>query len=132
MFFLPIEDEAERAMKFQANDPPRAFRVGKAGGIALKDCGSVHLAPDEQVTFRTDGETPTAFDVTRKDFGYYASNSLNGTLPRQGLRPALCVNVEFGLLYMLFVETGKENAYHAYLDAEGMKHLKWLDGSEPP
>lgn len=118
-------------MKFEANDPPRAFRVGKAREIELKDFGSVHLDPNEQVTFRTDGEAPTAFDVTRKGFGYYASNSLNGTLPRQGLRPALCRNEEYGLLYVLFVEIGKEEAYRAYLDAEGMAHLAWLDAVDP-
>lgn len=118
-------------MKFQANNPPRAFRVGKQGEIQLRDCGSVRLDTDEQVTFRTDGEIPTAFDVTRKDFGYYASNSLNGTLPRQGLRPALCRNEEFGLLYVLFVDIGKEEAYRAYLGAEGMAHLAWLDTLDP-
>lgn len=118
-------------MKFVENSPPRVFQVGKAGEIDLKDCGSVHLEPDEQVTFRSEDPTPSAFDVTRKDFGYYASNSLNGTLPRQGLRPALCRNDAHGLLYLLFVETGKEAAYKAYIDAEGMSHLAWVEEIDP-
>ncbi|MEQ8442998.1 MAG: hypothetical protein RIM33_14810 [Alphaproteobacteria bacterium] len=111
-------------MQFTKTDPPRRFRVGADGAIELADCGSVHLAPDEQVTFRTE---TTAFDVTRKSFGYYASNSLNGTLPRQGLRPALCRNIAHGLLYLLLVEVGKEDDFRAYLAAEGMEHLTWLD-----
>ena len=119
-------------MDFVERDPPRRFTVGATRQIELSDCGTVHLDVDEQVTFHTvsdpsqDG-TETAFDVTRKSFGYYASNSLNGTLPRQGLRPALCRNEAHGLLYMLFVEKGKEAEYAAYLDAEGMVHLGWLD-----
>ncbi len=114
-------------MEFQAKSPPRAFRVGSAGTVTLKDCGSVHLEPDEQVTFRSDGPVATAFDVTRKSWGYYASNSLNGTLPRQGLRPALCRNHSMGLLYMLFVEIGQEADYRRYLSDEGMEHLTWMD-----
>lgn len=118
-------------MKFDEIAPPRSFQVGKEGEITLQDCGSVFLAPDEQVTFRTEGPQPSAFDVTRKDFGYYASNSLNGSLPRQGLRPALCRNEAHGLLYLLFVEIGKEEAYKAYIDAEGMSHLAWVDEINP-
>ncbi|MDW3208207.1 MAG: hypothetical protein R8L07_21950 [Alphaproteobacteria bacterium] len=118
-------------MKFDIQDPPRPFRVGAKGDIELLDCGTVRLAPDEQVTFRTDNRGATAFDVTRKEFGYYASNSLNGTLPRQGLRAALCRNDAHGLLYMLFVEKGKENQYRSYLDAEGMSHLGWMDELDP-
>ncbi|NMM42917.1 hypothetical protein HH303_00400 [Rhodospirillaceae bacterium KN72] len=115
-------------MDFVKRDPPRRFTVGAAGQIELSDCGTVRLDADEQVTFHSvSGGTETAFDVTRKSFGYYASNSLNGTLPRQGLRPALCRNEAHGLLYMLFVEKGKEADYAAYLDAEGMVHLGWLD-----
>lgn len=114
-------------MKFDAKDPPRAFRVGATGDIELLDCGTVWLAPDEQVTFQTDNRGTTAFDVTRKAFGYYASNSLNGTLPRQGLRAALCRNDSHGLLYMLYVELGKEDLYRAYIAAEGMSHLGWMD-----
>ncbi|MEQ8828764.1 MAG: hypothetical protein RLW87_03065 [Alphaproteobacteria bacterium] len=118
-------------MKFDAKQPPRAFRVGAEGEIELLDCGTVWLAPDEQVTFRTDNRAATAFDVTRKEFGYYAANSLNGTLPRQGLRAALCRNDAHSLLYMLFVEDGKEDQYRAYLDAEGMTHLGWMDELDP-
>jgi len=111
-------------MEFNPLDPPRQFRVGKDGAVELSDCGSVHLDADEQVTFRA-GDT--AFDVTRKSFGYYAANSLNGTLPRQGLRPALCRNTEHDLLFLLLVETGKEADYRRYLSDEGMEHVRWLD-----
>ena len=118
-------------MDLEIKDPPRTFRVGAGEAIMLRDCGSVRLTPDEQLTFRGADGAETAFDVTRKDFGYYAANSLNATLPRQGLRPALCRNDAHALLYMLFVEQGKEDAYRAYLAAHGMTHLIWLDRMDP-
>jgi len=114
-------------MTFSPKNPPRRFHVGQDGEIELQDCGSVHLAPNQQVTFRTEGQKQTAFDVTRKDFGYYASNSLNGTLPRQGLRPALCKNTNHALLYLLLVETGKEAEFLHYLAQTGMVLIAWMD-----
>ncbi len=114
-------------MTFSPNIPPRRFHVGQDGEIELQDCGSVHLAPNQQVTFQAEGQTQTAFDVTRKDFGYYACNSLNGTLPRQGLRPALCKNTDHALLYLLLVEAGKEPEFLHYLAQTGMVLIAWMD-----
>ncbi|MCR9221866.1 MAG: hypothetical protein NXI21_16700 [Alphaproteobacteria bacterium] len=108
-------------------DPPRRFRVGRDGAIELSECARIALQPDEQVTFTTPagGE----YDVARKDWGFYATPSLNGRLPAHGLRPALCANAA-GQLYLLLVETGCEEAFHAYLDGEAMRVLLWLDGPE--
>jgi hypothetical protein len=117
-------------MKFTEKSPPRMFSVGKAGQVTLRDCGNVILDSDEQVTFHNP-DSGSRFDVTRKSFGYYAANSLNGTLIRQGLRPALCRNQETGLIFLLLVEAGKEEDYHGYLTAEAMIHLFWLDGELP-
>ena len=40
-------------MKFDPKDPPRRFTVGNAVKFEMADCGTVELAPDEQVTFAT-------------------------------------------------------------------------------
>ncbi|MDF1748737.1 MAG: hypothetical protein P1V34_07680 [Alphaproteobacteria bacterium] len=114
-------------MTFEPKDPPRLFHVGDKGQIELQDCGSVYLAPDQQVTFRSTGQNQTAFDVTRKDFGYYVCNSMNGTLPRQGLRPALCRNTAHKLLYLLLVEPEHQAAFMRYLSQTGMELIAWID-----
>jgi hypothetical protein len=114
-------------MEFEPEEPPRRFTVGEGGRVTLADCGTVRLAPEELVTFRTES---SAFDVTRKSFGYYALNSLNATLPRQGLRPALCANAG-GQTFLLLVEPAAEGDYRAYLAGEGMRHLVWLDRTPP-
>ncbi|MBP5855601.1 hypothetical protein KAJ83_01160 [Marivibrio halodurans] len=114
-------------MEIDRKNPPRRFTVGREGGITIADCAAIALSPDEQVTFTTPagGE----YDVARKAWGFYATPSLNGRLPAHGLRPALCVNA-VGRLYLLLREDGREGAFEAYLEAEGMRVLVWLDDPE--
>lgn len=114
-------------MEFTQKTPPRRFRVGADGAIEMADCGSLALAPDEQVTFTTPagGE----FDVARKAWGFYATPSLNGRLPAHGLKPALCRNPA-GQLYLLLVETGQEAAFERYLAEQEMEVLCWLDAPD--
>lgn len=111
-------------MKIDHKTPPRRFTVGRARDIEIADCAAIALAPDEQVTFTTPagGE----YDVARKSWGFYATPSLNGRLPAHGLRPALCANAA-GQCYLLLVETGAEADFQAYLAAEAMRVVLWLD-----
>ena len=104
-------------------DPPRMFPVGVREVIHLKDCGRVTLEPNEQVTFVT--ESGTEYDVVRKSWGYYATPSLNARLPSFGLKPALVRSGE--RLYLLLVESVKEEEFHAYIERQGMEVLAWLD-----
>jgi hypothetical protein len=115
-------------MDIERIDPPRRFTVGRRQDIELSDCARIALVPDEQVTFTTPagGE----LDVARKAWGFYATPSLNARLPTHGLRPALCANAG-GQTYLLLVEAGSEVAFKTYLEAEEMRILAWLDGSEP-
>lgn len=111
-------------MKVMRNSPPRTFAVGQTGNITLSDMGFVVLDRDEQLTFVT--EAGTEFDVVRKNFGYYATPSLNRRLPSKGLRPALTRN-EAGRFYILLVEIGKESQFESYLKAEEQTLVAWLD-----
>ena len=121
-------------MKVSATEPPREFTVGRDRSITLRDTGAITLEENELVTFHTSDKGPkggpTKFDVTRTPFGYYATNSLNGTLPANGLRPALARNSESQRLFLLLVEPAKIETYKAYLAAEAMDHLGWLDTLE--
>jgi len=123
---LHIEDDPA-VMDIQKSDPPRRFTVGRDQALTLTDCAHIALDPDEQVTFTTPagGEV----DVCRKDWGFYATPSLNGRLPAHGLKPALCANAG-GQLYLLLVETGQEAAFEAYLRDEEMRAIAWLDAPD--
>ena len=92
-------------MKFKPKQPPREYEVGFDKKGTIRDCGTMHLAPDEQITFVT--EDGNEYDVTRKDWGFYAGPSLNGRLAGFNLRAVLLKN-RIGRYFVLLVEKGKE------------------------
>jgi hypothetical protein len=112
-------------MKFVPIEPPRRFQVSGAGlSLTLSDCGRLHLAPDEQVTFVSEGGAE--YDVTRKDWGFYATPSTNGRLRAFGLRTALVLSGK-GRLFVMLVESGKETAFLKYVEQDRQRLLCWLD-----
>lgn len=114
-------------MKFIPKNPPRRFQVGNAVKFELKDCGELHLDADEQVTLRTarGGE----YDVARKDWGFYATPSLNGRLEQFGLRGVLIRNRTTGRYFILLVERGQEPSFDLYMAQEGLEVIAWLDST---
>lgn len=113
-------------MRVDLKKPPRRFAVGD-GTLQLAHVADVALDWDEMVTFVTD--QGTEFDVVRKDWGYYATPSLNGRLPDKGLRPVLCASGD--RLYLLLCEAGREADFADYLAGQKMRALRWLDTAHP-
>lgn len=114
-------------MKFAPKNPPRRFAVGNAAKFDMKDCGSVALEADEQLTFTTEGGAE--YDVARKDWGFYATPSLNGRLEQFSLRGVLIKNRGTGRYFVLLVEKGREPAFDAYCEQENLAVIAWLDSS---
>jgi hypothetical protein len=114
-------------MKFEPKEPPREFEVGFDNKGTIRDCGSMFLEPDEQITFKTiDGKE---YDLTRKDWGFYAAPSLNGRLANFGLRAVLVRN-RIDRFFLLLVERGKEDVFDRYVAGEPLKIVAWLDSTE--
>jgi len=111
-------------MKIIRNDPPREFEVGFDKKGVIKDCGSVLLSPDEQVTLKTDAGAE--YDVTRKSWGFYATPSTNGRLSSFGLRTVLVKN-RIKRYFVLLVEKGHEKEFQEYIDQEPLDIVAWLD-----
>jgi hypothetical protein len=118
-------------MKFDLKVEPRAFWVGRNKTICINDLGDVHLAPNEQVTFVTD--SGARFDFARKNWGYYATPSVNARLTNEGFKTALVEN-EQGRIYVMAVEVSQLEEFHRYCEAERQKVRCWLDeiGSDEP
>ncbi|MDX2252296.1 MAG: hypothetical protein NW202_08420 [Nitrospira sp.] len=114
-------------MKFLPKDPPRRFPVGNRVKFDMKDCGTVALDADEQVTLVT--ESGAEYDVARKDWGFYATPSLNGRLEQFGLRGVLIKNRGTGRYFVLLVERDCEPSFDAYCEQENLAVITWLDNT---
>ncbi len=114
-------------MKFKETIPPRSFEVGRGEPIEIVDCAQVELAPNEQITLKT--ESGSEYDIVRKSWGYYATPSLNGRLKSFGLKTALVKSFS-SKFYILLVEIGKEKEFQKYLKMEELTIVCWLDNDE--
>ncbi len=111
-------------LKINTTNKPREFKVGLDQSIVLKDCAEIELNPNEQITFKA--EAGAEYDVCRKDWGYYATPSINDRLKRCGFKTALVKNAK-GQIYIMIVEKDKISGFDAYLKAENNVVEKWLD-----
>ena len=114
-------------MKFDEKRPPRVFKVGNIEKFPMRDCGTLRLEPDEQVTFVT--ESGAEYDLARKDWGFYATPSLNGRLASFGLCAVLVKNPS-GRYFVLLVERGKQSEFAAYVKSEQLTIVCWMDSDD--
>jgi len=114
-------------VKIIEKNPARSFKVGKYQDISLNDMGEIYLAPNEQVTFMTADQKE--YDVCRKEWGYYATPSMNDRLRRFGFKTALVRNAK-GQVYIMIVEENKMDLFNKYIAQEDNYVMKWLDKEE--
>lgn len=109
-------------MKIDIKETPREFKAKK---FTIRDYGKIFLDSDEMVSFVTkDGKE---FDFTAKNWGFYATPSMNSRLTNQGFKTALVVN-ENNQLYIMAVEKDKLIEFFEYLkDEQDNRVLCWLD-----
>ena len=99
----------------------RNFVVGLSN-IKLKDCGSIYLKKNNQVTFRY---KKSEYDVCKKEWGYYATPSINGRLKKFGFKTFLTMN-KFKMIYINLVHKNKEKQFKKYIKLEKSKIVKDL------
>ena len=92
------------------------------------DCASIQLSANEQITLLTD--SGAEYDVTRKEWGYYATPSLNGRLSGFQLRAVLVRSEVTGRYFVLIVESLKLQQFIDYIQLEQMVIVHWLDNSD--
>ena len=111
-------------MKIKENNPKREFYVGENKDIIIKDCGKINLDSNELITFITDDKKE--YDVVRKDWGFYATPSMNKRLVDYRFKTALVKNKN-GMYYIMIVEKDKIDSFNKYLDEENNQIIQWLD-----
>jgi hypothetical protein len=119
--------EPSLAMKIDIKDPPRSYECGFEVKRTIQDCARLQLSENEQITLVS--SSGSEYDITRKDFGYYATPSTNGRLLRLGLRTVIARN-RIDQLFVLLVEFGREDKFETYLQEEQMTLVCWLDKDE--
>jgi len=112
-------------MKLKLNNPPRVFTVGRNEKFDVKDCAHIELDANDQVTFVT--ESGSEYDVARKEWGFYATPSLNSRLPNFNLRAVLIKNIPSKKYYLILVERGKEKEFKSYMKVHEYIVVCWLD-----
>ena len=109
-------------MKSELKEEPRKFGVK---GHEVKDFGKIFLDPNEMISFSTQGGKE--YDFVAKEWGFYASPSVNSRLSKEGFKTALVVN-ESNQLYVMAVEEEKINIFKIYLkNNQDNRLICWLD-----
>lgn len=102
---------------------PRVYTVGKNKNISISDLGKIHLKSDEQLTFIT--ENKNEYDFCRKEWGFYATPSINSRLKNENFLTALVSN-ENNRIYIMVVEKSKMKKFRAYLKSENQTIVAWF------
>ncbi|MCG9884933.1 MAG: hypothetical protein MH825_05040 [Cyanobacteria bacterium] len=111
-------------MQIHLRECSRTFTVGKNHNIEIRDLGDIHLEPNEQISFVT--ESGCRYDFVAKDWGFYATPSINGRLKNEGFKTALVQNSQ-GKVYIMVVEEIQLQLFQEYCSNENQKLLAWLD-----
>ncbi len=106
-------------MKIKLNKKPRKFKVGFKK-ITLKDFGKIYLNNDEQLTF---SKNKSEYDIVKKNWGYYATPSVNKRLKKFHFRTFLTQNTN-KLIFIMLVHKEKINGFKTYLKDEKIKIIK--------
>ncbi|MDA7604044.1 hypothetical protein N8724_01440 [Candidatus Pelagibacter sp.] len=100
----------------------RKFKVG-ISNIILKEVAKISLKKNEIVTF-CDGEIE--YDVVKKNWGYYATPSINSRLLKFGLKTCIIKSKVTKNIFITLVQNNKKKEFNKYLKDERCKVIKWL------
>ena len=99
----------------------RIFEVGITK-IKIKDCGSIKLKNNNQITLKS---KKSEYDICKKDWGYYATPSINSRLKNFGFRTFLVSNA-FKRTYIFLVHKNKIRLFRNYIKKEKIFIVKEL------
>jgi len=114
-------------MKIIKTKPVRVFEVGHKKKNKIFATADIYLDHDEQVTFFSDSKE---FDICKKDWGFYATPSLNGRLKKFGWKSYLCKSKLTNRYYVHLVDPSMNSTYKKYLANEEMIIILELHNTE--
>jgi len=106
-------------MKIKINKKARKFTVG-IKKTTLKNFGKIYLNNNEQITFI---KKKSEFDIVKKNWGYYATPSVNKRLKKFNFRTFLTKN-SFKSIFIMIVHKEKIKEFKKYLNEDKIKIIK--------
>ena len=116
-------------MLFTERIPPRVFSASSDESEATRDCGTLALSANEQVTFAESVSGADHTDVTRKEWGYYLTRSCNDYQARNGWRTAIIRNGA-GRTYVVMVALEEMAGFDRFLVDTDHSVALWVDELE--
>lgn len=110
-------------MKTFIKKKPRKYKVGVADKIIIKDFGKIKLDKNEQISFVGNNGL---FDFCKKDWGFYATPSINKRLHNNKFQTYLVKNI-YNNIYLWVVENNKKKLFLKYLNEENHEIIIRLD-----
>lgn len=110
-------------MKTFIKKKPRKYKVGVADKIIIKDFGKIKLNNNEQISFVGN---KGLFDFCKKDWGFYATPSINKRLHNNKFQTFLVKNI-YNNIYLWVVENNKKKLFLKYLNDENHEIIIRLD-----
>lgn len=110
-------------MKILKKKKPRKFEVSTGPKkIYIKHCADIYLKKNEQITLKNFDKE---YDIVKKDWGFYATPSINDRLKRFGFRTFIVKN-SHNKIYIFLVDKKKILKFKKYCKIENQKILKEL------
>ena len=101
----------------------RKFKVGfKENSLIITHIADIKLKDNELVNFKF-GKYD--YNLVKKNWGFYATPSINSRLKREGFKTALVEN-SFSDTYIMLVHKLKINKFKKYCKDHKQKIVKWL------
>lgn len=102
----------------------RVFAVGSGKNLLkIKHVADIKLNDDEQITIKYQKSN---YDFVKKNWGFYATPSINYRLKKEGFKTALVKNLQ-NRVYLMVVHKKKMLIFKKYCKYHKQKIVQWLD-----
>ena len=109
-------------MKLEKED--RKFKGSGTDDSLTTDCGRLYLESNEMITLvNLHGKE---YDVCAREWGFYATPSVNSRLVNEGFSTALVENTS-GKIFVMVVDDAEREKFFRYIEKESSKVIEWLN-----
>ena len=108
-------------MQIKKINPKRKFNCGR--NVELAHVADISLENNELITFKS--KENKEYDFVSKEWGYYATPSINKRLKKNGYKAALMKNKNADT-FVVIVEIKKIKLWEKYNEEEEQIFVKWI------